>query len=156
MRSFQSIALALALALALAHGALGADASAPFTNEAPRARQLLDASSADAGWSTGSATWYGGAGSDGAGPDGMSIYTGSCSYGRNIPSHFVAALNTDGGYDYGLTDECGECYEVLCVDGRQRGLSDSLLGPWAGCVASGSKSITVMITDRCENGRGRG
>ena len=117
------------------------------------------------GWQTGTATWYGGSG--GPGPDGMSIYTGSCAffasvsshpsrtretrararrgaraaraaappkqsivltkddaggYGSNLPSHYVAAINTDGGYDYGLTTQCGECWEILCVDGRQRGI----------------------------------
>jgi hypothetical protein len=134
------------------------------------------------GWQTGTATWYGGSG--GPGPDGMSIYTGSCAffasrffasvsnardapratppkqsivltkddaggYGSNLPSHYVAAINTDGGYDYGLTTQCGECWEILCVDGRQRGLSDSILGPWAGCVDPAKKSVTVMITDSC-------
>jgi hypothetical protein len=102
---------------------------------------------ADDGWRIGTATWYGGP--DGPGPDGMSIYTGSCKLGRNIPSHYVSAINTDGGYDYGLTNLCGQCFEVMCVAGRQRGLSESLLGPWAGCVDSGAKSVTVMITDSC-------
>jgi len=102
MPRLQNYVRALALAFALARVARGADASAPRANEAPRARQLLDTSSADAGsWSTGTATWYGG--KDGPGPDGMSIFTGSCKYGENIPSHFVAALNTDGGYDWGLS-----------------------------------------------------
>ena len=98
---------------------------------------------------------------------------GSCKYGSNIPSHYVAALNTDGalntdaaarnfnsenincagGYDHGLTDECGACYEVMCVAGRQRGLADSALGPWAGCAnGDGEKSITVLITDSCPCG----
>ena len=124
------------------------------------------------GWREGgTATWYGGP--NGPGPDGMSIYTGSCKYGSNIPSHYVAALNTDGtlntdatawnfnsenincagGYDHGLTDECGACYEVMCVAGRQRGLADSALGPWAGCAnGDGEKSITVLITDSCPCG----
>jgi len=48
-----------------------------------------------------------------------------------------------------LTTQCGECWEILCVDGRQRGLSDSILGPWAGCVDPAKKSVTVMITDSC-------
>lgn len=124
------------------------------------------------GWREGgTATWYGGP--NGPGPDGMSIYTGSCKYGSKIPSHYVAALNTDGtlntdatawnfnsenincagGYDHGLTDECGACYEVMCVAGRQRGLADSALGPWAGCAnGDGEKSITVLITDSCPCG----
>lgn len=70
-------------------------------------------------------------------------------YGKNLKSHFVSAINTDGGYDYALTTQCGECWEILCVDGRQRGLSDSILGPWAGCVDSEKKSVVVMITDSC-------
>ena len=108
-----------------------------------RGRALLG----DGGWNIGTATWYGGP--NGPGPDGMSIYTGSCGLGQNLPSHYVSAINTDGGYDYGLTDLCGKCFEVMCVSGRQRGLSNSLLGPWAGCMESGSKSITVMVTDSC-------
>jgi hypothetical protein len=28
-----------------------------------------------------------------------------------------ASGDTPGGYDYGLTDKCGQCYEVLCVNG---------------------------------------
>jgi hypothetical protein len=38
------------------------------------------------------ATWYGGPG--GAGPDGMSIYTGSCGYGR-VGNHYVSAWQGD-------------------------------------------------------------
>lgn len=125
----------------------GASASI-FRNETSNPRRAL--SQQQDSWYTGTATWYGGP--DGPGPDGMSIYTGSCKYGKNIPSHFVSAINTDGGYDYGalrarefgvvltsfrarlsvgLTDLCGQCFEVMCVDGRQRGLEDSILGPWA-------------------------
>jgi len=74
---------------------------------------------------------------------------GAGGYGKNLKSHFVSAINTDGGYDYSLTTQCGECWEILCVDGRQRGLSDSILGPWAGCVDSEKKSVVVMITDSC-------
>lgn len=33
-------------------------------------------------------------------------------------------------YDYGLTDQCGQCFEVLCIDGKQRGTPSSVLGPW--------------------------
>lgn len=33
-------------------------------------------------------------------------------------------------YDYGLTDQCGKCFEVMCVDGKQRGTPSSVLGPW--------------------------
>jgi hypothetical protein len=138
----------------------------------PRRRRGAARAEDGLGWREGgTATWYGGP--NGPGPDGMSIYTGSCKYGSNIPSHYVAALNTDGtlntdaaawnfnsenincagGYDHGLTDECGACYEVMCVAGRQRGLADSALGPWAGCAnGDGEKSITVLITDSCPCG----
>lgn len=44
--------------------------------------------------------------------------------------------NTDGGYDWGLTDKCGQCYEVVCVDGATRGKDWSELGPWGGCQVS--------------------
>lgn len=74
----------------------GASASI-FRNETSNPRRAL--SQQQDSWYTGTATWYGGP--DGPGPDGMSIYTGSCKYGKNIPSHFVSAINTDGGYDYG-------------------------------------------------------
>jgi len=40
------------------------------------------------GWMAARATWYGGPG--GAGPDGMSIYTGSCGFGK-INNHFISA-----------------------------------------------------------------
>jgi hypothetical protein len=49
-----------------------------------RARREL----AGEGWMTARATWYGGPG--GAGPDGMSIYTGSCGFGK-FGNHFVSA-----------------------------------------------------------------
>ena len=29
------------------------------------------------------------------------------------------ARQTNGGYDYGLTGKCGQCFEVMCVDGRE-------------------------------------
>lgn len=99
------------------------------------------------GWMDARATWYGGPG--GPGPDGMSIYTGSCGYGQDLGNHFVCAWQTDGGYDWGLTDKCGQCYEVLCVDGATRGLDWSELGPWGGCQESGVKSVTVKISDSC-------
>ena len=139
----------------------------PRRSAAPRARRKTDSVGAKAGRPRGTADRMVQA------PDGMSIYTGSCKYGSNIPSHYVAALNTDGtlntdaaarnfnsenincagGYDHGLTDECGACYEVMCVAGRQRGLADSALGPWAGCAnGDGEKSITVLITDSCPCG----
>jgi len=45
------------------------------------------------------------------------------------------ARQTDGGYDWGLTDKCGQCFEVLCVNGPTRGEDWSDLGPWGGCQA---------------------
>jgi len=93
--------------------------------------------------------WWVSVGKDGPGPDGMSIYTGSCGFGQNLGNHFVSAWQTDGGYDWGLTDKCGQCYEVLCVDGQTRGLDWSDLGPWGGCVEPGRKSVTVKISDSC-------
>jgi hypothetical protein len=39
-------------------------------------------------WMDARSTWYGGP--SGPGPDGMSIYTGSCGYGR-IGNHFISA-----------------------------------------------------------------
>ena len=36
----------------------------------------------------------------------------------------AAVRQTNGGYDYGLTDKCGRCFEVMCVDGR--GLHSSI------------------------------
>lgn len=88
------------------------------------------------GWCEGGMVmWYGGL--NGLGFDGMLIYIGSCKYGLNILSYYVVALNIDGtlnidvvawnfnfenincvgGYDYGFMDECGVCYEVMCVVG---------------------------------------
>lgn len=109
---------------------------------APR-RGLEDAS----GWSHGRVTWYGGP--NGAGPDGMSLYTGSCGLGDSIPDHYVAAWHTDGGYDWGLTDKCGQCVEVMCVHGATRGHDGSKLGPWEGCQEAGRRSIVVQVTDSC-------
>ena len=134
------------------------------------ARELGDMS----GWSDGRCTWYGGPG--GPGPDGacgactdilgrlaltlplmgahslpgMNIYTGSCGYKNKLPHNdFIAAAQTMGGYDWGLTGDCGKCYEVLCVPGRTRGLPNSVLGPWEGCLDPGRRSVVVMISDSC-------
>lgn len=98
------------------------------------------------GWREARATWYGGP--QGPGPDGMSIHTGSCKYGK-ISNHFISAWQTNGGYDWGLTDKCGQCFEVMCVDGATRGHDWSDLGPWGGCQSSGVKSVIVMISDSC-------
>ena len=81
------------------------------------------------GWQDARCTWYGGPG--GPGPDGMSIFTGSCGYKDHIPPpYYVAAAQTMGGYSTGLTGSCGKCYEVACVDGKTRGTASSQLGPW--------------------------
>jgi Lytic transglycolase len=109
------------------------------------ARELGDMTS---GWSEGRCTWYGGPG--GPGPDGMNIYTGSCGYKNKLPHNdYIAAAQTMGGYDWGLTGECGRCYEVMCVPGRTRGLANSALGPWQGCLDPGRRSVVVMISDSC-------
>ena len=108
-------------------------------------RVLGDFNSSD--WKQGRATWYGGP--QGPGPDGMSIYTGSCGYGKDLGNHFVTAVQTDGGYDYGLTEECGKCIEVVCVNGPTRGFEWSELGKWAGCQEPAVKSVVVKITDSC-------
>ena len=108
-------------------------------------RVLGDFNTSD--WKAGRATWYGGP--SGPGPDGMSIYTGSCGYGQDLGNHFITAVQTDGGYDYGLTEECGKCIEVVCVDGPTRGFEWSELGKWAGCQEPAVKSVVVKITDSC-------
>ena len=108
-------------------------------------RVLGDFNSSD--WKQGRATWYGGP--NGPGPDGMSIYTGSCGYGKDLGNHFITAVQTDGGYDYGLTEECGKCIEVVCVNGPTRGFEWSELGKWAGCQEPAVKSVVVKITDSC-------
>ena len=121
----------------------------------------------------------------------MSIYTGSCGYGKALGNHFISAWyvpdpderrrgaqlcaspttpppttrfahptlpfsslhsnrrHTLGGYDWGLTDKCGQCFEVMCVDGATRGKDWSELGPWGGCQEAGKKSVTVKISDSC-------
>ena len=108
-------------------------------------RVLGDFNTSD--WKAGRATWYGGP--SGPGPDGMSIYTGSCGYGQDLGNHFITAVQTDGGYDYGLTEECGKCIEVVCVNGPTRGFEWSELGKWAGCQEPAVKSVVVKITDSC-------
>lgn len=152
------------------------------THERRERRQLGELE----GWIDARATWYGGP--NGAGPDGMSIYTGSCGYGKALGNHFISAWyvprprrattsrtavrradaddafrssdtffssphpnrrHTSGGYDWGLTDKCGQCFEVMCVDGATRGKDWSELGPWAGCHSAGKKSVTVKISDSC-------
>ena len=143
--------------------------SAPVTTERRDRRELSEKME---GWIDARATWYGGP--EGPGPDGMSIYTGSCGYGTSLVSlnpisekprqtsfadlllthssqnnHFISAWHTDGGYDWGLTDKCGQCYEVMCVDGATRGKDWSDLGPWGGCSEPGKKTVTVMISDSC-------
>jgi len=101
----------------------------------------------DGNWHSARATWYGGPG--GPGPDGMSIYTGSCGYGKDIGSHYVSAFWTQGGYDWGLTNKCGTCYEVMCVDGGTRGKEEQSEFPDSACHESGVRSVVVKITDSC-------
>ena len=153
------------------------DVSAPVAHERRNRRELSEKME---GWIDARATWYGGP--DGPGPDGMSIYTGSCGYGTSLVrantallslkgerrgharpfslttfhpthssqnNHYISAWHTDGGYDWGLTDKCGQCYEVMCVDGATRGKDWSDLGPWGGCAEPGKKSVVVMISDSC-------
>ena len=99
----------------------------------------------------------------------------SCKYGTNLANAYIAAAQTMGGYDWGLTDQarrgcdsgcaggahaqsnrrrvcgaqCGRCYEVKCVDGIERGTPTSKLGPWKGCLDAGRRSVVVKITDSC-------
>jgi hypothetical protein len=54
-----------------------------------------------------------------------------------------------GGYDWGLTNQCGKCFEVMCVPGRTRGTNSSQLGPWEGCQDAGRRSVVVKISDSC-------
>jgi len=42
-----------------------------------------------------------------------------------------------------------QCFELMCVNGRTRGLPTSSLGPWPGCNAPGQRAVVVMITDSC-------
>ena len=53
--------------------------SAPVTTERRDRRELSEKME---GWIDARATWYGGP--EGPGPDGMSIYTGSCGYGTSL------------------------------------------------------------------------
>ena len=55
------------------------DVSAPVAHERRNRRELSEKME---GWIDARATWYGGP--DGPGPDGMSIYTGSCGYGTSL------------------------------------------------------------------------
>ena len=73
------------------------------------------------------ATWYGGP--QGPGPDGMSIYTGSCNYGE-IENHFISAWQ---GHSLGLLaflvilpskllEPTGKLlFILLCGEAHQRG-----------------------------------
>lgn len=126
--------------------ARGLEPEVPPHNITHERRERRELSEMDT-WMDARATWYGG--KDGPGPDGMSIYTGSCGFGQDLGNHFVSAWQTDGGYDWGLTDKCGQCFEVMCIDGHTRGLDWSELGPWGGCVEPGVKSVTVKISDSC-------
>jgi hypothetical protein len=54
-----------------------------------------------------------------------------------------SARQTNGGLDWGLTDKCGQCFEVLCVDGPTRGEEWSDLGRWGGCQARSTHSPVI-------------
>jgi hypothetical protein len=51
----------------------------------------------------------------------------------------------------GNTDKCGQCYEVMCVDGPTRGMPGSRFGAEAvsACHDPGRKSVVVEVTDSC-------
>lgn len=68
--------------------------------------------------------------------------------GKIAPPFFVTAVNTAGS---GNTDKCGQCIEVMCVDGPTRGLPGSRFGEDAvsACRDPGRKSVVVEVTDSC-------
>ena len=50
----------------------------------------------------------------------------------------------------GAQDKCGQCYEVMCVDGPTRGLNNSRFGGGpSACRDPGRKSVVVQVTDSC-------
>jgi hypothetical protein len=77
-----------------------------------------------------------------------SIDSGSCMRGKIASPFFVTAVNTAGSSN---TDKCGQCIEVMCVDGPTRGLPGSRFGADAvsACRDPGRKSVVVEVTDSC-------
>ena len=61
----------------------------PRTTATHERRERRQLGQLESGWIDARATWYGGP--NGAGPDGMSIYTGSCGYGKALGNHFISA-----------------------------------------------------------------
>lgn len=51
----------------------------------------------------------------------------------------------------GAQDKCGQCFEVMCIDGQTRGLNSSRFGAdsTSACHAPGKKSVVVQVTDSC-------
>jgi hypothetical protein len=68
--------------------ARGLEPEVPPHNITHERRERRELSEMDT-WMDARATWYGG--KDGPGPDGMSIYTGSCGFGQDLGNHFVSA-----------------------------------------------------------------
>ena len=46
-------------------------------------------------------------------------------------------------------NKCGQCYEVMCVDGPTRGMNHSRFGAPSACREPGKKAVVVMVTDSC-------
>ncbi len=46
-------------------------------------------------------------------------------------------------------DKCGQCYEVMCVDGAQRGMNHSRLERVSACKDAGHQAVVVQVTDSC-------
>ena len=112
-----------------------------------------NSSSTPEGWNVASATFYGNA-------DGYKLEDGTCScqkakdsgkcYNDNCfdslgDDRLVAAINTPGMEN---TRKCGQCVELRCVPGKNRGRSDSKHDTEDVCLSK-DKTITVAITDSC-------
>ena len=89
----------------------------------------------------GRATHYGGGDAIGS-----SLDAGSCMMKIEGPKYVAAAACAGSGN----TDKCGQCYEVMCVDGPTRGLNNSRFGGGpSACRDPGRKSVVVQVTDSC-------
>ena len=54
------------------------------------------------------------------------------------------------GADARPQDKCGQCYEVMCVDGPTRGTNSSRFGGGpSACRDPGRKAVVVQVTDSC-------